>query len=115
MSSDAHDVHELYRRLSDQLGPETTELLMSRMPLTPTNELATRTDVELVRTELRSEMADLRSELRGEMADLRTDLRTEMAEMKSELKSDLTRLTVALGIGSPIATATLVAAVMAVA
>jgi predicted nucleic acid-binding Zn-ribbon protein len=46
-----------------------------------TSELATKTDI----ADLRSEIADLRSELRTEIGDLRSELRTEVAGVKGEI------------------------------
>jgi hypothetical protein len=61
--------------------------------------LATKHDVLLLRTELRSEMAELRgemaslgSELRAEMAGLGTELRAEMTALRTELRSEMAEL-----------------------
>ena len=66
-------------------------------------EVATKQDLNLLRTEmradaavLRSEMEALRSELKGDMAVLRSDMRTEIADLKGELTWRFVALTVLL-------------------
>ena len=66
-----------------------------------TDELATKADLEAVRTELKAEMAELRTGLKAEMADIRTemaDIRTEIANLESRLTNRL-YATVIGGIG----------------
>lgn len=49
------------------------------------DNVATKTDM----AQLRTEMADLRAELRTEMADLRAELKTEMADLRAEVKTEI--------------------------
>jgi hypothetical protein len=79
---------DLYTGLSQVLGPERAETLMSAIPLHDLDQVATKGDLALLASDLRSEMADLRSDLRSEMADLRTDL----AGLRTELKTDIADL-----------------------
>ncbi len=58
--------------------------------------VATKTDLEGVRTEmgtmrgeLRAEMADMKGELRAEMADMKGELRTEMEAMRGEIRTEI--------------------------
>ncbi len=48
-------------------------------------------DFDVLRTELRGEMAQLRAELRAEMAQLRTDLRREMSELAATLRVEIAK------------------------
>jgi hypothetical protein len=50
--------------------------------------LATKSDLALLRQDLRQEIA----EVRQEMSELRQELRQEMSELRLELKGDLVRL-----------------------
>jgi uncharacterized protein involved in exopolysaccharide biosynthesis len=50
--------------------------------------LATKSDLAMLRQDLRQEMSELRQELRQEMSELRQ----EMSELRLEFKSDLSRL-----------------------
>lgn len=55
-------------------------------------EMATKQDVALLRSELTAAMAALRSELRGEMAVLRSELKGDMKALRRELKGDISSL-----------------------
>ena len=46
-------------------------------------------EMEKLRTELRGEMEKLRTELRGEMEKLRTELKGEMAQHRAEIKAEM--------------------------
>lgn len=54
--------------------------------------LATKADLEIAKSELRTEMAELGGQLRGEMAELKSELRAEMSELKSELRGEMAEL-----------------------
>jgi hypothetical protein len=68
---------ELFDLLEAGLGSRGASLLMSQLPPVGWADLATKTDIG----DVRSEMTRLRAEFKGEMADLRT----EMAELRIEL------------------------------
>ncbi|MBK9178589.1 MAG: hypothetical protein IPM45_03255 [Acidimicrobiales bacterium] len=96
----------LHRRLEEALGPDEAALLMTAVPPVGWSDLVTndvlRSELVLVRAELRGDMAELRgefAELRGEFAELRGHLDLQLAHQ--------TRLYIA-------ATVTLVLAAMAV-
>jgi uncharacterized protein involved in exopolysaccharide biosynthesis len=70
---------------------EVVEALDQKM----TNEVATKSDIALVRAEiaaLRAEMhaeiAALRSEMRAEIAALRSEMRAEIAALRAEMKAE---------------------------
>ena len=54
--------------------------------------LATKSDLVLLRHDLRQQMSDLRQELRQEMSDVGRELRQEMSDLRLEVKADLLRL-----------------------
>ena len=67
------------------------------------NEVATKSDIILLRTEIKGDIvelraeikgdiAELRAEIKGDIAELRTELRTDMAEFKTEIRGDIIRL-----------------------
>ena len=101
---------KLQQALIQVIGAEPTETLMANLPPVPWTELATKSDLARLSTELRGEMAqlrsDLRSELRTEMAEFRGDLRTELAtglaairiELHDELRLNTWRLVTAMGV-----------------
>ena len=51
---------------------------MSAIPLHDLDEVATKVDLHVLATELRSEMATLRAELQTEMGTLRAEMATEI-------------------------------------
>ena len=81
------------------IGEPATDVLMEAMPPIDYDNLATKADVNVLRTDLNVLRADmdarftkvdarfvaLSAELRGEMAELRGELRGEMAELRGEM------------------------------
>ena len=76
---------ELFDLLQPSLGRRGAELLMEHLPPDRWADVATRSDLGGLRTELTGEMSSLRSELKGEMATLRAELKGEMATLRAEL------------------------------
>jgi len=73
---------DLYNGLSDLLGPERAETLMTHLPRYDPAEVATKSDFAELRTdfaELRSDFAELRSDFRSEISELRTEMTTGFA------------------------------------
>ncbi len=71
--------HQLYTELSGVLSTEGVAILMDVVGSVTIAELATKTDIALLKTD----MAELRAELKTDMAELKTQM--------AELKHDLTR------------------------
>jgi hypothetical protein len=67
--------NDLYNGLSELLGPERAETLMSYLPRYDPCEVATRSDIDSIRAEI----ADLRSELKADIAGVRSELGTHGA------------------------------------
>lgn len=83
----------LYTRLQEVLGTEPATTLMMMLPTK--GELATRNDLDLLRTELREEMNGLRGEMNGlrdEMHGFRVEVNERLTETRSELKSEMREL-----------------------
>jgi hypothetical protein len=83
---------DLYNGLSQMLGPERAETLMSAIPLHDLDEVATKGDLALLAADLRSGMGDLRSEmggLRSEMAELRAELKPDIAELRADMITEV--------------------------
>ena len=70
----------LHRKIAEHMDTETADALIERLP-PDWEQLATKTDLARLGTELRGEMA----ELRGEMGELRGELRGGMAELRGEM------------------------------
>jgi predicted nuclease with TOPRIM domain len=84
------DVDESTRRLvhdraAGSGGPELAAALMAMLPTGPATDLATRSDLERLGTELRGDMGKLSAELRGEMAGVKG----EIAELRGEMRGEI--------------------------
>jgi hypothetical protein len=79
---------DLYNGLSDLLGPERAETLMTHLPRYDPAEVATKSDF----ADLRSDFAELRSDFRSEMSEIRSDFGSEMSELRSDFRSEISEL-----------------------
>jgi hypothetical protein len=59
---------DLYNGLTEAIGRQRAETLMSAIPLHDLDEVATKADLAILRAEMRAEMAELRSELRNQIS-----------------------------------------------
>ncbi len=91
MSMTEPERHELYELARRDVSERFAQLMIKALPSDP-DRLATKDDVAVVGSELRTEMADLRGDLRSEMAHLRGDLRSEMADLRTELRTGMAEL-----------------------
>jgi ribosomal protein L29 len=80
----------LYAVLQEVLGSRPADTLMEMIP--HSEQLATKSDLEVTTTALRSDMQEMRRELKAEMVDLRVELKADMAELRGDLKGDMAEL-----------------------
>jgi hypothetical protein len=73
--------HNLYEEAKQVFSPESADEFMSYFPPVGWADVATKQDLNLIR----SEMDALRAEMRGDMADLRAEMRGDMASLRTEL------------------------------
>ena len=121
MAIDESKRQDLYLVATEKFGRKEADTLMTLLPTSVWEDVATKTDLELhsallkiqfnevnndlrteisgVRTELkgdvaalRGEIASLRGELKGDIADLRTELKGDIADLRAELKGDIAEL-----------------------
>ena len=59
----------IHNKLTELLGSEEADALMSRMIPVPWHDVATKDDLRVLSAELRTEMAELRTDLRAEIHD----------------------------------------------
>ena len=97
MATSASARHHLFRTLESVLGDEDAATLMDHLPEGGWDEVATKSDLRGLGSELRSEMTELRSELKTDIAELRSELKTDIAEVRSELKTDIAELRTSMG------------------
>lgn len=76
---------DLYTGLSELLGPNRAETLMSAIPLHSLDEVATKADLAVLRAELKEDIAGVRSELSIEMAQLRSELMSEIGALRKTM------------------------------
>lgn len=74
--------HQLYEEAKKVFSQESADELMSYLPPVGWADVATKTDLSMIR----HEMDALRAEMRGEMSELRG----EMAAMRGEWRAELT-------------------------
>jgi hypothetical protein len=87
MPVDERARHRLYLKLEEVLGSDEAGTLMAHLPPAGFAELATKDDLLLTRTELKTEMEGLKQALKGDMASLKQELKGDMASLKAEMES----------------------------
>ena len=121
MAIDESKRQDLYLVATEKFGRKEADTLMTLLPTSVWEDVATKTDLELhssllkiqfnevhndlrteisgVRTELkgdvaslRGEIASLRGELKGDIANLRAELKGDIANLRAELKGDIADL-----------------------
>ncbi len=60
------------------------------------NELATKTELNAVKTELKADIERVRTELKGEIENARTEFRGEIAKVRTELWNQIDKLNMKL-------------------
>jgi ribosomal protein L29 len=111
MAIDESKRQDLYLVATEKFGRKEADTLMTLLPTSVWEDVATKTDLELhsallkiqfnevhndlrteisgVRTELKDDIASLRGELKGDIADLRGELKGDIADLRAELKDDI--------------------------
>ena len=85
MSISERDRRDMYVEFEGAFGESVANNIMTLLPFQPADELATRTDVLAMGSQLQGEMAELRAELRGEMAELRAEVRRDIAKLEARI------------------------------
>jgi predicted nucleic acid-binding Zn-ribbon protein len=110
MAIDESKRQDLYLVATEKFGRKEADTLMTLLPTSVWEDVATKTDLELhsallkiqfneVHNDLRTEISGVRAELkgdiaslRGEIASLRGELKGDIAELRGELKGDIADL-----------------------
>ena len=107
MAIDESKRQDLYLVATEKFGRKEADTLMTLLPTSVWEDVATKTDLELhssllkiqfneVHNDLRTEISGVRTELkgdvaslRGEIASLRGELKGDIADLRAELKADI--------------------------
>jgi len=110
MAIDESKRQDLYLAATEKFGRKEADTLMTLLPTSVWEDVATKTDLELhsallkiqfneVHNDLRNEISGVRTELkgdvaslRGEIASLRGELKGDIASLRGELKGDIASL-----------------------
>ena len=96
MAIDESKRQDLYLVATEKFGRKEADTLMTLLPTSVWEDIATKTDLELhdallklqineVHNDLKTEIADLRAELKGDIADLRAELKGDIADVRLEI------------------------------
>jgi DNA-binding transcriptional MerR regulator len=85
----AIDTLKVARRLREAgfSEPQAEAVVVAVQEATAAGDLATKADLDAVRTELKAEIAEFRAELKAEIADLRSELRQSELRLEAKLES----------------------------
>ena len=100
MAIDESKRQDLYLVATEKFGRKEADTLMTLLPTSVWEDVATKTDLELhsallkiqfneVHNDLRNEISGVRTELKGDVASLRGELKEEIASLRGELKGDI--------------------------
>jgi hypothetical protein len=103
MAIDESKRQDLYLVATEKFGRKEADTLMTLLPTSVWEDVATKTDLELhsallkiqfneVHNDLRTEISGVRTELKGDIALLRTELKGDIADLRAELKGDIANL-----------------------
>jgi hypothetical protein len=81
--------NHLYTGLAELLGPERTETLMSAIPRHDLDEVATKSDILLLKSDIALLGAELREEFRSEF---RSELTSKVGSLRAELSGQIAAL-----------------------
>jgi hypothetical protein len=89
MAIDESKRQDLYLVATEKFGRKEADTLMTLLPTSVWEDVATKTDLELHDALLKLQIADLQAELKGDIADLRAELKGDIADLRAELKGDI--------------------------
>jgi putative component of toxin-antitoxin plasmid stabilization module len=96
MAIDESKRQDLYLAATEKFCRKEADTLMTLLPTSVWEDVATKTDLELhdallklqineVHNDLKTEIADLRAEIKGDIANLRTELKGDFADVRLEI------------------------------
>ena len=94
MSAVAFDTLKFAQTLRDKakFTPEQAEGLSEAFAQASADQLATKSDITDLRTDVKADIADLRTAVKIDIADLRTELKVDIVDLRSDLREAELRL-----------------------
>ena len=83
---------QLRTAIGQILSEEAADTLMELLPPVGWADVATKTDLQHLRDELKSDIHSLRNELKGDIQNLRVATKTDLQHLRDELKGDMRAL-----------------------
>jgi len=94
VSAVAFDTLKFAQTLRDKakFTPEQAEGLSEAFAQASADQLATKSDITDLRTDVKADIADLRTAVKIDIADLRTELKVDIADLRCDLREAELRL-----------------------
>jgi len=94
VSAVAFDTLKFAQTLRDKakFTPEQAEGLSEAFAQASADQLATKSDITDLRTDVKADIADLRTAVKIDIADLRTELKVDIVDLRSDLREAELRL-----------------------
>ena len=80
---------QLRTAIGQILSEEAADTLMELLPPVGWADVATKTDLQYLRDELKSDIHSLRNELKGDIQNLRVATKSDLQHLRDELKGDM--------------------------
>ena len=89
MAIDESKRQDLYLVATEKFGRKEADTLMTLLPTSVWEDVATKTDLELHDALLKLQINEVHNDLKTEVADLRAELKSDIANLRTELKGDI--------------------------
>jgi putative component of toxin-antitoxin plasmid stabilization module len=89
MAIDESKRQDLYLVATEKFGRKEADTLMTLLPTSVWEDVATKTDLELHDALLKLQINEVHNDLKTEIADLRAELKSDIANLRTELKGDI--------------------------
>jgi len=89
MAIDESKRQDLYLAATEKFGRKEADTLMTLLPTSVWEDVATKTDLELHSALLKIQFNEVHNDLRTEISGVRTELKGDIASLRGELKGDI--------------------------
>lgn len=89
MAIDESKRQDLYLVATEKFGRKEADTLMTLLPTSVWEDVATKTDLELHSALLKIQFNEVHNDLRTEISGVRTELKGDVASLRAELKADI--------------------------